>query len=305
MTPPVPGPGEVAIDVAFAGVNFADVMARRGDAGYVPAWPWVPGLEVSGHVRELGLGVVHVKVGQRVSAAVAGGGFAEVAIAKEEVVVPVPESVELAAAAAVPVMAATAWLTLRQSAHMHAGDAVLVHSARGGLGSAVAQLARHLGAARLIGTAGSSVRARGSYGDYDLIVGRDEDWIGQIRNQTTDGFDLILDPLGTTLVQEDLSLLRPGGTLVLLGNAAGAPTGPLPSFGTLLGANAAVAGLSHRAFLRSRPAVIRDAMIGCLDLLASAAITLDVEKLGGLASATQAHDLLAGSAGAGKYVVAL
>src|SRR5215208_3182610 len=75
---PVPGPGEVAIDVAYAGVNFIDVMARRGDAGYATGWPFVPGLEVAGTVRELGPGADGLAVGERVAALTGGGGLAEV-----------------------------------------------------------------------------------------------------------------------------------------------------------------------------------------------------------------------------------
>src|ERR1035437_981075 len=81
---PRPGPGEVTIDVAHAGINFADVMARRGDAGYSSAWPYVPGVEVSGTVREAGPGVTGLAVGQRVAAFTAGGGLAEVARARAE-----------------------------------------------------------------------------------------------------------------------------------------------------------------------------------------------------------------------------
>src|SRR6266568_2257806 len=96
---PRPGVGEVAIEVACAGVNFLDVMARRGDPGYAMAWPYVPGLEVAGTVRATGQGVDHVRVGQRVAAFTpAGGGLAEVALAPATLTVPVPDNVPLAVA---------------------------------------------------------------------------------------------------------------------------------------------------------------------------------------------------------------
>src|ERR1700744_2793590 len=81
---PQPGPGEVTIDVAYAGINFLDVMARRGDAGYVSPWPYAPGLEVSGAVREIGPDVTNLAVGQRVAAFTAGGGLAEVVLVRAE-----------------------------------------------------------------------------------------------------------------------------------------------------------------------------------------------------------------------------
>src|SRR5262252_9238758 len=107
-----PGPGQVAIDVAYAGVNFIDVMARRGDPGYAPAWPYVPGLEVAGTIRSVGAGAREQRAGQRVAAFTPGGGLAEVAIAAAEVTVAVPPGVPLGTAAAAPVVVSTALLLL-------------------------------------------------------------------------------------------------------------------------------------------------------------------------------------------------
>ena len=99
---PRPGPGQVAIDVAYAGVNFIDVMARRGDPGYASAWPYVPGLEVAGTVRSVGSGVHHLRPRERVAAFTPGGGMAEVAIAAAAVTVEVPPGVPLGTAASAP-----------------------------------------------------------------------------------------------------------------------------------------------------------------------------------------------------------
>ena len=107
---PRPGPGEVTIDVAYAGINFMDVMARRGDAAYASAWPYAPGLEVSGAVREIGPGVTALDVGQNVAAFTAGGGLAAVARTRAELVVPVPEQVPSPVAAAAPLMLTTGLL---------------------------------------------------------------------------------------------------------------------------------------------------------------------------------------------------
>ena len=93
---PQPGPGQVAIDVAYAGVNFIDVMARRGDAGYASAWPYVPGLEVAGTIRSVGSGVPGLHPGQHVAALTSGGGLAKVAIAAAGVTVEVPPGVNAA-----------------------------------------------------------------------------------------------------------------------------------------------------------------------------------------------------------------
>src|ERR1700678_593028 len=107
---PPPGAGEVTIDVAYAGINFMDVMARRGDPGYASAWPYTPGLEVSGTVREVGPGFTTLAVGQPVVAYTPGGGLAEVARTRAEFAVPVPDRVGLPGAAAAPLMLTTAML---------------------------------------------------------------------------------------------------------------------------------------------------------------------------------------------------
>ena len=151
---PQPGPGEVTIDVAYAGINFMDVMARRGDPGYASGWPYTPGLEVSGSVREVGPGFTTLAVGQRVVAFTPGGGLAEVARTRAEFAVPLPDQVPLPVAAAAPLNLTTALLLLTDAARFRPGDSVLVHSASGGVGSAIAQLVPALGGGLRIGTVG-------------------------------------------------------------------------------------------------------------------------------------------------------
>src|SRR5690348_6641328 len=149
---PRPGPGQVAIDVAYAGVNFIDVMARRGDPGYASSWPYVAGLEVAGTILETGPGVTGLEPGQRVAAFTRGGGLAEIAVADAALIVPVPDAVALRAAAAAPLMLSTAWLLLAEVTRVRHGESLLMHSASGGIGSAVAQLAPQFGARVSIGT---------------------------------------------------------------------------------------------------------------------------------------------------------
>ena len=109
---PEPGPGQVSIDIRHAGVNFKDIMARRGDPGYATHWPFVPGLEIAGSVRSVGRGVSDLKVGQAVAAFTGAGGLAEVAVAERALVVPVPDGVTLDVAAATPGALVTATLLL-------------------------------------------------------------------------------------------------------------------------------------------------------------------------------------------------
>src|SRR5690349_19965313 len=114
---PQPGAGQVAIDVAYAGVNFIDVMARRGDPGYASAWPDVPGLEVAGTISSVGAGVHDLQVGERVAAFTPGGGLAEVAIVAADVTVELPPDVSLGTTAEVSLVVSTALLLLTDRAH--------------------------------------------------------------------------------------------------------------------------------------------------------------------------------------------
>lgn len=211
---PRPGPGEVTIDVAYAGINFLDVMARRGDAGYVGAWPYAPGLEVSGAVREIGLDVTGLAVGQRVAAFTAGGSLAEVVLVRAELVVPVPGQVPSPVAAAAPLMLTTALLLLQDAASFRPGKTVLVHSASGGVGSAVAQLVPLLGGGLRIGTVGRPDKVASALkGGYDVAIARGEDLAGAIRAATHGAeVDIVLDPLGTTIYRDHRGQFARGGT---------------------------------------------------------------------------------------------
>ncbi|MCP2166996.1 quinone oxidoreductase family protein [Goodfellowiella coeruleoviolacea] len=301
---PRPGPGEVTVDVAFAGLNFMDVMARRGDAGYAPSWPYAPGLEVAGTVRELGAGVTALAVGQRVAAVTQGGGMAEVAVARAELTVPVPDGVELRSAAAAPLGAATALLLLDGVGGFTAGQSVLVHSAGGGIGGAIAELVPLLGGGRLLGTVGrpSKVAEAASRG-YHAVFARGDGLVDAVREATDGrGVDLVLDPLGTAALQDDLAVVAPGGRIVLFGNAGGTSPAPLPSAGQLIGGNITIAGFSHRGLSAAAPARVSSALRRVLDFLAAGELRVPVTVLSSLADIPGAHDLLAEGRGVGKYV---
>jgi NADPH2:quinone reductase len=304
---PRPGPGEVTIDVAYAGINFLDVMARRGDAGYVTAWPYAPGLEVSGTVRETGPDVTGLAAGQKVAAFTAGGGLAEVVLARAGCVVPVPGQVPSPVAAATPLMLTTALLLLQDAAGFRTGKTVLVHSASGGVGSAVAQLVPLLGGGLRIGTVGrpgkvtSALRA-----GYDVAIARGEDLAEAIR-AATDGaeVDIVLDPLGTTMLETDLAVTAPGGRIVLFGNAGGGEQAPLPPAGRLIGGNLAIGGFSITRLWATAPHRASAGLRRVLDLITEGRLDIAVTEAGSLADVPAVHQLLAEGRGDGKYVVRL
>ncbi|MFC8720337.1 zinc-binding alcohol dehydrogenase family protein [Kitasatospora sp. NPDC057198] len=307
---PEPGPGQVAIDVTHAGLNFVDVMARRGDNGYGTDWPRHPGKEVAGTVRALGEGVTHLAVGTPVVAATRAGGLAEVAVADAALTVPVPAGVPLHVAATAPLGLATTLLLLTDAGRFAPGESVLVHSASGGVGTAVARLLPHLGGGRLLGTVGRPEKtATALRNGYHAVHARDTDPAELAARLRADndgrGIDLVLDPLGTAAIDLDLDLLAPGGRVVLFGNAGGSAPDPLPSFPRLLAANATLTGFSHNGLLTHAPAKVADAIRRALDLLATGTLDTPVTVLPDLTAVPAAHDLLATGHGEGKYVVTL
>ncbi|GGO94066.1 quinone oxidoreductase family protein [Wenjunlia tyrosinilytica] len=300
---PRPGAGEVTIDVTHAGINFLDVMARRGDEGYARAWPHVPGLEVAGTVREVGDDVTGLTVGQRVAAFSPGGGLAEVALARAALTVAVPDRVPSRIAAAAPVMLASALLLLTDAARFRQGESVLVHSASGGVGSALAQLVPALGGGLRIGTVGRPEKvlsARNS--GYDVAIARGGDLAGEVRAAADGGVDVVLDPLGTSMLDVDLAVTAPGGRIVLFGNAdGGRETPPLP-LERLIGGNIAISGFSISRLSATVPGRAAGALRQVLDLIATGRLDIAVTEVDSLDRVPEVHQLLAEGRGNGKYV---
>ena len=300
---PMPGPGEVAIDVACAGVNFIDIMARRGDPGYAAGWPYIPGLEVAGTVCAVGAEVGEPRIGSRVAAFTAGGGLAEVAIAPALLTAEVPPAVSLELAAAAPLMLSTAVLLLESVVRLRAGESVMMHSASGGVGSAVPQVAAALGGGVRVGVVGSPAKVPGALAaGWDHVVANDASATSAIRELAPGGIDAILDPTGTENLDIDLAVAAPGARVVLFGNPGGGTPAALPPLGRLIGGNVGILGFSASSLSRTRPAAVRGALRRSLSLLADGEVLLDVTAVHGLEAVPGVHDLIAARRGSGKYV---
>jgi NADPH:quinone reductase-like Zn-dependent oxidoreductase len=208
--------GEVRIEVAAAGVNFADVMARMGLYPDAPKTPCVIGYEVAGTITELGDGVQGLTHGQRVLAGTEFGGYSsQVAIPAQNVVV-LPDAMSFEEGAAIPVNYATAWAALVAYGNLQAGERVLVHSAGGGVGIAATQIARRFGAAEIYGTASTAKHER----IRQLGVDHPLDYSQAGWERGLPGFDIILDAIGGASFRRSYRLLRPGGRLVAFGASA-------------------------------------------------------------------------------------
>jgi NADPH:quinone reductase-like Zn-dependent oxidoreductase len=206
------GPGEVRIEVAAAGINFADVMARMGLYQDAPPTPCVVGYEVAGTILELGEGVEGLVPGQRVLAGTQFGGYASQVVVPSGDVVPLPDRLSFEQGAAVPVNYATAWAGLVGYGVLEAGERVLVHSAGGGVGIAATQIAKKVGA-EVYGTASPSKHQR----ILELGVDRALDYTKQGWERGIGQFDVILDAVGGKSFRTSYNLLRPGGRLIAFG----------------------------------------------------------------------------------------
>lgn len=216
---PEPGPGEVLVRVAYAGVNFAEVQHRRGEFG-LPEGIEVPGLEVSGTLAALGPGVHGLNEGDRVAAYLpAFGGYAEMALAPQSFVYPLG-NLDLVEAAGFPCAGPTAYGLLHGAGRLNAGETVLVHAAAGGVGSYVAHLARTAGAGLVIGTVGDADKIQHATAlGYDHVVLRDR-FEESVRDLTDGrGVDVALDPVGGPVRVATLRVLAPLGRLVAFGDA--------------------------------------------------------------------------------------
>ncbi|WP_026343892.1 NAD(P)H-quinone oxidoreductase [Nocardia sp. BMG111209] len=243
---PAPGPGEVLVDVAAAGVNRADLMQRQGYYPPPPGASEVLGLECSGVVAAVGAGVRDFEVGQRVCALLSGGGYAEQVLVPEGQVLPVPAGLDPVAAAGLPEVAATVWSNLVMRAGLHAGQLLLVHGGGSGIGTHAIQVAVSLGA-RVAVTAGSGAKLARckELGASTLINYREADFVAVLGDMG--GADVILDNMGAAYLGRNVEALAPDGQLCVIGMQGGV-RGEL-NLGALLGKR----GTIHAMGLRGRP----------------------------------------------------
>lgn len=216
---PIPKAGEVRVRVRAAGLNFAEMMARKGLYPDAPPPPLVAGYEVAGVVDALGEGVRSFRLGDRVGAMVRFGGHAEAVCVPEHQVFAIPEGKSFEAAAAIPVNYLTAYHMLFDVFRIRSGDRVLVHMAAGGVGTAVLQLCKTVPGVVTFGTASAAkhdyVRAQGCDHPIDY---RTQDYVAEVRRLTDGkGVDLVLDALGGPDWRKGYSLLRPAGTVIAFG----------------------------------------------------------------------------------------
>jgi NADPH:quinone reductase len=226
MPDPVPGRGEVLLDVAYAGCNWADTQVRMGIYPHPMVYPLIMGFEVSGTVAALGTGVTGVKVGDRVACfPEKGGGYAEKCVAPAIGLIRLPADIGLDVGAAFPIQALTAYHMLFTVYKLKRGDTVLVNAVGGGVGLACTQLAAHAGA-MVIGTTGTLGKEKRAleYGASRVVVTSREDFEKVVLDYTNGrGVDLAIDSYGATMLDRTFNVVRKLGHVISIGEAEGQP----------------------------------------------------------------------------------
>jgi NADPH:quinone reductase len=223
---PTPGAGEVLVDVAFAGCNWADTQIRTGIYPHARSYPLVLGLEIAGTVARLGPRVSGVKVGDRVAAFLEqGGAYAEKAVAPASMLMNLPDAIPFDVGAALTVQPLTGYHMLHTIYGVAPGETVLINAIGGGVGLFTTQLAVKAGA-RVIGTVGTPGKEKRAleYGAERVVITRDEDFEQAVLDFTQRrGVDLAIDSLGATMLDRTFNVVRKLGHIISIGEAEGPP----------------------------------------------------------------------------------
>jgi putative PIG3 family NAD(P)H quinone oxidoreductase len=310
---PRPGPGDVLIKVAAAGVNRPDLLQRRGRYPPPPGASDILGLEVAGTIAAPGEGVREWRAGDRVCALVSGGGYATMCVVPAPQCLPVPRRVpkdpayvdDLIAAAAIPETFFTVWTNVFDRGRLRSGESALFHGGTSGIGTTAIQLAAARGA-RVFATAGSDEKCRAceALGAERAINYRTDDFVGVIQERTGGrGVDLILDIIGGEYFARNLAALAVDGRLIQIGLMGGATSATL-DLGEMLRRRLTVTGST----LRNRTVAEKGAIAAALrrevwPLLENGRIRPIVYRTFPLTEAAAAHRLMESSEHIGKIVL--
>ncbi|MET9417286.1 NAD(P)H-quinone oxidoreductase [Streptomyces klenkii] len=301
---PVPGEGEVLVEVVASAVNRADVVQRQGFYDPPPGASPYPGLECSGRIAALGPGVSGWAVGDEVCALLAGGGYAQKVCVPAGQLLPVPDGMDLVTAACLPEVTATVWSNVFMVAHLCPGETFLVHGGGSGIGTMAVQLAKAVGA-RVAVTAGSAdkLEACRELGADILIDYREQDFVEELHKVTGGvGADVVLDIVGAKYLARNVDALAVNGRLVIIGLQGGRKAEL--DLGVLLTKRAAVMGTS----LRGRPLAEKATIIAAVrehvwPLVAGGRVRPVVDRTMPMAEAAEAHRVMEQSAHVGKILL--
>ncbi|WP_338698487.1 NAD(P)H-quinone oxidoreductase [Streptomyces sp. Q6] len=301
---PVPGEGEVLVEVVSSAVNRADLLQRQGFYSPPPGSSPYPGLECAGRIVEIGSGVSGWSVGDEVCALLVGGGYAEKVAVPAGQLLPVPKGVDLATAAALPEVTCTVWSNVFMIAHLRPTEVFLVHGGSSGIGTMAIQLAKAVGATVAV-TAGTQEKLDfcASLGADILINYREQDFVEEIKAATDGaGADVILDNMGAKYLNRNVDALAVNGRLAIIGMQGGVK-GEL-NIGTLLGKRGAITATT----LRARPLAEKTAVVAAVrehvwPLVEAGHVRPIVDRALPMDDAAQGHRVLEESGHIGKVLL--
>ncbi|WP_372408590.1 NAD(P)H-quinone oxidoreductase [Streptomyces luteireticuli] len=301
---PVPGGGEVLVEVAATAVNRADLMQSKGLYPPPPGASPYLGLECSGRIAALGPGVSGWAVGDEVCALLAGGGYAEKAVVPVGQLLPVPEGLDTVSAAALPEVTATVWSNVFMLAHLRPGETLLVHGGGSGIGTMAVQLAKAVGARVAVTAGGAEKLERCRELGADILIDyREQDFVEELRKVTGGaGADVILDIMGAKYLERNVDALAVNGRLAVIGLQGGRKAEL--DLGKLLSKRAAVMATT----LRSRPLAEKAAIVAAVrehvwPLVSGGRVRPVVDRRMPLRDAAAAHRILEESAHVGKVLL--
>jgi putative PIG3 family NAD(P)H quinone oxidoreductase len=301
---PVPGEGEVLVDVAAGAVNRADLLQRRGFYDPPPGSSPYPGLECSGRIAAVGPGVSGWAVGDEVCALLAGGGYAEKVAVPAGQLLPVPKGLDLVTAAALPEVTATVWSNVFMVAHLRPGETLLVHGGASGIGTMAIQLGKAVGARVAVTAGGSEKLARCAELGADVLIDyRTQDFVDEVRAATGGaGADVILDIIGAKYLERNVKALAVNGRLAVIGLQGGVKAEL--NLGELLSKRAAVTATS----LRQRPLEEKAAIVAAVrehvwPLVEAGTVRPVVHRAFPMERASEAHRVLEDSTHVGKVLL--
>lgn len=304
MAVPSPGPEEVLIKVAAAGVNRPDTMQRAGLYPPPPGAPETPGLEVAGEIAATGGSVERWRLGDQVTALVAGGGYAEYCVAPAPQCLPVPDGLGLVEAASLPETFFTVWTNVFDRGSLESGERFLVHGGSSGIGTTAIQMAKAWGA-EVFTTAGSAEKCQAcqKLGADMAINYREQDFVAAIKEATGGaGVDVILDMVGGDYIAKNLALLAPDGRLCFIAFLHGSKAEV--NFLPVLVKRLTVGGSTLRPrTVAFKAAIARNLEEKIWPLIAEGRIKPVIHQTFPLAEAAEAHRLMESSAHIGKIML--
>ncbi|MFE3249427.1 NAD(P)H-quinone oxidoreductase [Streptomyces sp. NPDC059209] len=303
---PVPAEGEVLVDVVASAVNRADLLQRQGFYDPPPGSSPYPGLECAGRIAALGPGTETSgwSVGDEVCALLAGGGYAEKVAVPVGQLLPIPEGMDLATAAALPEVTCTVWSNVFMIAHLRPGELLLAHGGASGIGTMAIQLAKSVGARVAVTAGGPEKLARCAELGADILIDyREQDFVDELRKATDGaGADVILDIVGAKYLDRNVRALAVNGRLAVIGLQGGVK-GEL-NLAALLGKRAAVTATS----LRGRPLGEKASIVAAVrehvwPLVGAGQVRPVVDRTFALPDAAEAHAALEAGEHVGKILL--